>query len=324
MMPLEFWETKKSLLADCLLPFSYIYSAVAEIRRLAVTPERAEVPVICLGNLTVGGSGKTPAALSIASLLSKHGYSPFFLTRGYKGKLKNIIVDKELHSASQVGDEAMLLADEAPVSVNPDRRKGAKAAVASGAEIIIMDDGFQNPYLYKDKSLLVFDGSYGIGNGRLLPAGPLRESFHGGLKRASAAIIVGEDTSGISSKICKERPDMPIFYCSVIPDEEIISSLKGQKIFAFAGIGRPEKFFRMLKSYGLDLIATKTFPDHYAYQEKDIKSLRQQAATFQAQLVTTDKDKVKLSGYVPADIITVPVKLSWQNEAQLLDFLMNS
>ena len=322
-MALKIWETKRSFLGAALVPFSWLYSVGATFDRLSKYPQRVNVPVICLGNLTVGGSGKTPAALSLGAILQKHGYKPFFLTRGYKGKIKGVVVDKSLHTAKDVGDEAMLLADTAPTVVNPNRFQGAETAIAAGADIIIMDDGFQNYGLYKDKSLLVFDGSYGLGNGRVLPAGPLRESLSHGLKRASGIDIVGEDTSGIAEQIKAINPYLPFFACIVIPDEEVISTLKDKKVIAFAGIGRPDKFFAMLDRYGVNIIAKQAFPDHYAYQDADIKALKEQAAASDAVLVTTDKDKVKLSSLVKEDIISVPVKLSWQNEAQLLDFLMS-
>lgn len=323
MMSLEFWKKKRSFLSICFIPISWLYILGFIINKQIKYPKKIGIPVICLGNLTVGGSGKTPISLSLGDLLKKHGYNPFFLTRGYKGKIKGIKVDREHHKAQEVGDEAILLSKIAPTIVDRNRYKGALKAISYGSDIIIMDDGFQNYDLCKDKSFLVFDGTYGIGNGRILPSGPLRECFREGLSRASGIIIVGEDKFKISNKIKKIKPTIEIFNCIVIPNEEVISALKGKKVLAFAGIGNPQKFFSMLKSYGVDVIKEKSFPDHYQYKEKDIIKLKDEAIRLNAILVTTEKDKVKLSSFDKGDIISVPVNISWQDEAKILDFLIS-
>lgn len=232
-----FWS-EPNFLSRLLKPLGTVYAFATRLRIGLGRPCKIGRPVVCIGNLTAGGTGKTPVAVAVAGLLQQAGKNPFFVSRGYGGTLKNIMVDKEKHTASEVGDEPLLLARRAPVIVNPDRVAGAQKALRSGAEVIVMDDGFQNPGLYKDLSFLVFDGGFGIGNGLSVPAGPLRENFAAGLKRAHAAIILGEDKHNLSAKIA----GIPIFRGSVVPVRPEVSNTDA---VAFAGIGRPEKFLRL-------------------------------------------------------------------------------
>ena len=183
----KYWQSN-SLLSKVLTPLGWIYGALTQVRLKLTKAPHVKVPVICIGNITAGGTGKTPVALSIAKILTSEVYHPFFVSRGYGGKLQNIIVNNKKHSAKDVGDEPLLLSRQAPVVVDANRYNGAQLAIKEGADLIIMDDGFQNPSLYKDLSFLVFDGNYGIGNGKIIPAGPLRETFIQGIKRADAII----------------------------------------------------------------------------------------------------------------------------------------
>ena len=201
-----FWKTK-NLLSDLMLPLSWVYAQAGQFRLKLHKPQKVNAGVICVGNLTAGGSGKTPVAIELANMLIDYGKTPFFVSRGYGGKLKGVIVDEKKHLASDVGDEPLLLARAAKVSINPNRFSAAQKAVENGADVIIMDDGFQNPYLAKDLSFLVFDGNVGVGNARVIPAGALRESLKTGLPRADAAIIIGEDKTGLNSML----GDLPIF-----------------------------------------------------------------------------------------------------------------
>src|SRR5882724_7860421 len=234
-----FWWKEPGIASALLSPFAAIYGSIAA-RRLAQTGARAGVPVICVGNPTVGGAGKTPAAIAIARLLMAAGERPMFLTRGYGGRLAGPVMVEAGHSATQVGDEPLLLARVAPAIVAQDRSAGARLAVESGARVIVMDDGFQNPALAKDFSILVVDGSRQIGNGRVIPAGPLRAPLAPQFARADAILIVGAGSDALPLGI---PAGLPVFHGVLEPDAGTVKSLAGRKVLAFAGIGAPEKFF---------------------------------------------------------------------------------
>lgn len=201
----RFWQ-KNGIFPTLLTPLGWVYGAATQLRLRLGKPRKCKAKVICIGNITAGGVGKTPVAMAMAEQYIKAGKKVFFVTRGYKGKLKNIVVNLERHTAAETGDEARLLAGVAPTIIAPRRELGAEKAVRLGAEIIIMDDGFQNPGLYKDESWLVFDGAAGIGNGKIIPAGPLRETLKNGEKRADYILIMGEDKTGLA-----EQCTLPVF-----------------------------------------------------------------------------------------------------------------
>ena len=252
-MPLKspkFWQKKNTFLGKLLSPLGRIY-AWALRRKLKNTKSyRSKIPVVCIGNLVMGGVGKTPLAVSVAEYFKMNGMRPVFLTRGYGGGLINVLVDLDKHTAKDTGDEALLLARIAPTIVDADRARGAKTAEKIGADVIIMDDGFQNPQLVKDLSFAVFDGRYGFGNGKVFPAGPLREPVEDGLQRADAFIVVGKDKAGIKEWIDKRFMSLPFIGTHIEQDVSKIAQLSGKKVFAFAGIGYPDKFFDMLRDYG--------------------------------------------------------------------------
>ncbi len=281
----KFWMTD-GILPRMLMPLGWIYGLATQWRIRHGVPYRCGVKVICVGNITAGGVGKTPVAIALAKKYLAEGKKVFFVTRGYKGKLKNILVNLNKHSPEETGDEARLLARVAPPIIAPKRDIGAKMAVKAGAEVIIMDDGFQNPRLYKDESWLVFDGTVGIGNGRIIPAGPLRESLANGEKRAQRIIIMGEDKTGLA-----EKCSLPVYFGRLEAEPCEISN---RRVLAFAGIGHPEKFYETLREQGVDVVRTKDFPDHYAYSAADIEELRRMAAADGLALITTEKDFVKL------------------------------
>lgn len=281
----KFWMTD-GILPRMLMPLGWIYGLATQWRIRHGVPYRCGVKVICVGNITAGGVGKTPVAIALAEKEIAAGKKVFFVTRGYKGKLKNILVNLNKHSPEETGDEARLLARVAPTIIAPKRDIGAKMAVKAGAEVIIMDDGFQNPRLYKDESWLVFDGTVGIGNGRIIPAGPLRESLANGEKRAQRIIIMGEDKTGLA-----EKCSLPVYFGRL---EAEPCEIPTRRVLAFAGIGHPEKFYETLRGQGVDVVRTKDFPDHYAYSAADIEELRRMAAADGLALITTEKDFVKL------------------------------
>jgi len=321
------WESARAV--KVLSPLSAMYAKIAEVKSRIVIPYDADVPVICAGNLTLGGAGKTPLAIWLVEHFKAKGMKPYFLTRGYKGKEKGLFMPdfaKEGEGgvegmASRIGDEPSLLLCFAPVVVDPDRARGAETAEKSGADIIIMDDGFQNHGLSKNKSILVFDGMVGIGNGKVFPAGPLREDFALGLKRAKAAVIIGDDTSGITIKIKSEAPDMPIFRARLIPDESVAKSLKGKKVLAFTGIGNPLKFFNSLRGIGAEVVKQKAFPDHHFYTDEDIADLESIAKDEALVMVTTQKDAVKLAPEFGEKVVVLPVKLAFEDEKEFVEFV---
>jgi len=312
-----------------LSPISAVYAKVAEVKSKIVIPYDADIPVICAGNLTLGGAGKTPLAIWLAEHFKAKGMKPFFLTRGYKGKEKGVFFPDidgqkegcEESMARKIGDEPSLLLRSAPVVVDTDRARGAEIAQKKGADIIIMDDGFQNHGLSKSKSILVFDGRVGIGNGKVFPAGPLREDFALGLKRAKAAVVVGDDTSGIMIRIKFEVPDMPIFRARLIPDKSVAKSLKGKKVLAFTGIGYPSKFFDTLRGIGAEVVEQKAFPDHHFYNNEDVANLENIAKDEALVMVTTQKDAVKLAPDFREKVVVLPVKMTFEDEEDFISFI---
>ena len=286
----EFWF-RDSWVSRLLSPLSALWCWGAEYRQTGVECFRPDIPVICVGNIVAGGTGKTPLVLYLAARLQARGRRVHLLTRGYGGREAGpLLVDPSLHTAAQVGDEALLLAEAAPTWVSRWRPDGAAAAAKNGAEIILMDDGFQNFTLAKDLSLIVVDGTTGFGNGRVMPAGPCREPIDAGRTRAQAAIIIGEDLQASAARLAP----LPAFSARLVPDAAA-HQLKGRRVLAFAGIGRPSKFFHTL-THDLQavLVDSVGFADHYPYKPQDLDGLLSQAELLDASLVTTHKDWVRL------------------------------
>jgi tetraacyldisaccharide 4'-kinase len=309
-MPLktpDFWyrsaQQPPAILEKLLFPLSCLYAFGHKQCQKSRQPYRAAAPVICIGNIVAGGSGKTPSALAVMSLIQgrKLAKSPYFLTRGYGH------------------DEDVLLSRAAPTVVNADRAQGAREAITRGADILVMDDGLQNPGLHKDLSFIVIDGQMGFGNGKLIPAGPLREPLHNGLERADAFILIGEDTRGVRTVL---PPGKPVFSASLKATE---APPKDVRYIAFAGLGYPQKFFNFLRQdMGLDVVDTVSFPDHYPYNAPDIAELAHKAGKAEATLITTEKDMQRLpDSEHKGNIVTLPVILNWTNEGDLVNFIKN-
>ncbi len=288
-----FWWQPGGAAAALLAPLAAAYGAVARAR-LALSGRAVGIPVVCVGNLTVGGAGKTPTALAIGRLLIAAGRRPYFLTRGYGGRLAGPVLVESNHRAADVGDEPLLLARVAPTVVSGDRMAGAEAARAAGADVIVMDDGFQNPSLAKDLSLLVVDGRRGIGNGRVLPAGPLRAPLASQLARAHALLVVG--AASAAEPVLAAARGLPVFHGRLVADPKALDRLRDHKVFAFAGIADPEKFFATLEDARIDVQLRYAFPDHHPYRGADIFALMARAEREGLVLVTTEKDFVRLSG----------------------------
>jgi tetraacyldisaccharide 4'-kinase len=316
----EFWRQEGGLAGRLLAPAGCALAHAGRLRRYAARPTILPVPVICIGNLVAGGAGKTPVALAVGQYLRARGANPHFLLRGYGGRLPGPVqVDPQRHSARDVGDEALLLAAAGPSWVARDRAAGGLAALRDGAGIVVMDDGFQNPGLFQDLSLLVVDGAYGFGNGRVMPAGPLREPIADGLDRADAVVVMGPDRAGISATVAKTA-EIPILGASLTPTPAA-EALAGCRIIAFAGIGRPEKFFDSLAALPCTLVATHPFPDHHRYTDDELAALRRDAAGSDALLVTTAKDAARLGPAAMAGIQTLSVAVSWSEPARLTALL---
>jgi tetraacyldisaccharide 4'-kinase len=290
-----FWWKQPGTAATLLSPFAALYGTIAT-NRLRQSGERAGVPVICIGNLTVGGAGKTPTAIAVARMLMAAGEKPMFLTRGYGGTLAGPVTVQSQHKAQDVGDEPLLLARIAPTVVARNRVAGARHATENGAGIIVMDDGFQNPSLAKDLSILVIDGTQGIGNGRVLPAGPLRAPLDAQLERAQAILIVGEITGAARLVIAARARGLPFFHAKLEPDPAVVAALAGSKVLGFAGIGNPLKFFATLADHGIEAPICRGFDDHHRYRGDEAAALLNDAERNGLTLLTTEKDLARMQG----------------------------
>jgi tetraacyldisaccharide 4'-kinase len=322
-----FWWREAAIAARLLAPLAAVYGAVAGWR-LGQSGARASVPVVCIGNLTVGGAGKTPTALAVARLLEAAGEQPAFLTRGYGGALAGpLLVDPARQGAVDLGDEPLLLARVAPTIVARDRAMGARMAVAAGAGVIVMDDGFQNPSLAKDFSVLVVDARRGIGNGRVIPAGPLRAPLAAQLARAHALIVIGASAPGSDIVAQAKMLDIPVLSARLEPNAGFIAALGRGRVLAFAGIGNPEKLFATLADAGIAVAATRSFPDHHRYSAAEARALCDEADRDGLVLVTTEKDLARLTGDnevagLAALAHALPVTLALEDEADFRTLLL--
>ncbi len=316
----HFWEVPNHYLSRLLKPLGAVYAfGTASRFRRTINPYQAPIPVICVGNLSIGGTGKTPVCLALAALLHKQKRKFFFLNHGYKARLKNVVVDLENHTPYDVGDEAVLLACYGPTVVDNRRARGAQTAVKRGAECIIMDDGFQNPSLIKTLSFVVVDGKRGFGNECVIPAGPLREPVLKGLERADAVVIVGEDEWGVRFYLQRNKIDLPILTGHFRLNPKTIQQIKGKNVLAFAGIGQPTKFFDILAKSGVNVVKTESYPDHYYYTRFDIERLLKTANGL--PIVTTTKDAVKIPKDLLKRIHIIDGQFVFDNPAEVAELL---
>ena len=313
----EFWTGKTpaaKFYAAMLAPIASVYGISVGWRAARSRPYRPRAQVLCTGNLTAGGTGKTPAAIAIAGRLAHLG-KVVFLTRGYGGRLSGpVVVDSKQHSAADTGDEALLLARHAPTIVARNRAAGAQMADKLGADFIVMDDGFQNFQIAKDMAIIVVDAETGFGNGKVIPAGPLRESVPEGLARADAIILAGDGAPAMPPF------PRPILRAKLVPESPEL--FRGRKVLAFAGIGRPQKFFDMLVHYGAELAGSAAFPDHHPYSAGELDALVTRAQSANALLVTTEKDYVRISPDFRHGITAIPVRMQFDGSSQL-DFVLD-
>ncbi|MEK7246618.1 MAG: tetraacyldisaccharide 4'-kinase [Pseudomonadota bacterium] len=316
--PPRFWtESGDAWPARALAPLALAWSAAGRVRRALVPSFRAEAKVLCVGNLVAGGAGKTPLVLDLARRILCRGHAVHILTRGYGGTLAGPVkVDLGRHGFPDVGDEALLLARLAATWVGRDRARAAKAACADGARVLIMDDGFQNSSLAKDFSVLAVDGAVGFGNGRVIPAGPLREPLGHGLARADAVVMFGPDEKNAALRIQAIRPDLAVLHARFAPGPEALR-LKGRPALAFAGIGRPEKFFATAREAGVLVRETADFPDHHVYSDSDLAGIFRRAADLGAVPLTTAKDAARMPPSARAQVEVLTMTLVWEDEAAL-------
>ena len=317
--PAFWWTPRPTLAARLLSPLGALYGALT-MRRMNRPGTRLSVPVVCVGNLVAGGAGKTPVALAIARLLQAEGCRPAFLSRGYgrqRASHANAVleVDIDCHAARECGDEPMLLARVAPTFVSGDRLAAAKAAVAAGADLLILDDGLQNPTLAKDLVIAVSDAGAGNGNGLCVPAGPLRAAAGPQWPHVSLLCVVGGGAPGEAVAAEARAAGVPVLAARIEPDRASIERLRGDPVFAFAGIGRPDKFFASLDAAGLHVAGRRAFPDHHVFSARDLDALRSDARQAGARLVTTGKDRVRLPRDFP--VAEIPIELVFADAAQV-------
>ena len=323
-MPIKtphFW-TELNWQSVILFPVSYIWRFGHYAQQKILNTKETEIPVICVGNLTVGGSGKTPVVITLCRFLSGIGKSTSILTRGFGGKEKGpIFVSTNLHQSLDVGDEPLMMAHSLDVCVSRNRPLGANHILDKKKyDCIVMDDGLQNPTLKKDLNIAVFDGKFGIGNGFLLPAGPMRQKLEVGIQNIDLVIFNGKDETGLGQKI---PPHIPIFTGELQPDEEIVEKMKNRRVYGFAGIGNPSRFFKTLNDIGADLVGEAHFADHHPYTDADLTQLYEEAMQSGAELVTTQKDWMRLPTDWRDRVLTVPVRIhfSADDTIKIVSFL---
>ncbi len=321
-----FWHRPASLLSLLLLPLGALYGAVVAWR-LQRPGLDAGIPVICVGNYHVGGAGKTPTVLALTAMLRDLGEAPVVLSRGYGGRLSGpVLVDPARHTAVDTGDEPLMLARTVPVVVARDRVNGVALARSRGASVILLDDGFQNPAIAKDASLIVIDSDRGLGNGRVFPAGPLRAPLSPQLARTDALIVVGDGAAAAPVVAAIAAQGKPVLPAHLRASEEQVARLRGKRVLAFAGIGDPARFFRTLRASAIDVVQERAFADHHPFTPSEIEALIAEAKHGALTLVTTEKDLARLGSgeglpHGAEQIAPFPVTLEFDDAAGLRKFV---
>ncbi len=323
----KFWQTK-NIIAYLLLPVSWIYLFATYIRKLIARPIKFPGKVVCVGNVSVGGTGKTQIVIFVAQILKAQNIDFIIITKGYRSNLTKAVLVNEFHAASEVGDEAVMLRAYGRViaakkigDIQPFLRQLKPS-------IIIVDDSLQNPNFHKDVIILTIDGDRLFGNRFLLPAGPLRQNPQQILEKSDIIISVSSTFTYYERlplnirllaevELCKKSIKDKLFQAQIVPSIELDRTLN---YFAFSGIGNPLRFFSTLENYGLKLIGCKSFPDHHQYSQKDLQYLEEQADKYHAQLITTRKDYVKIYS-IKLPIICCDVHLSINNNSQLINLI---
>ena len=321
-----FWHRPSSFVSLLLLPLGALYGAVAA-GRLQRKGFDAGIPVLCVGNYHVGGAGKTPTVLALTAMLRDLGETPVVLSRGYGGRLLGPIkVDPARHTAVDIGDEPLMLARTVAVVVARDRVNGVALARSLGASVILMDDGFQNPAIAKDASLIVIDSDRGLGNGRVFPAGPLRAPLPPQLARTDALIVVGDGAAAGPVAAAIAAQGKPVLSAHLRANQESLAALRGKRVLAFAGIGDPGRFFRTLRGSAIDVVQERAFADHHPFTPSEIEALIAEAKHDTLTLVTTEKDLARLGTgeglpQGAKEIVPFAVTLAFDDAARLRKFV---
>lgn len=315
----KFWYKKSGTRALMLTPIGQLYRTAGLLRHAFSKPYKAGVPVICVGNIVAGGAGKTPTAITLARLLIQKGGRPIFVTRGYGGNEKGPLrVDLKLHTSRNVGDESILLAQIAPCWIGRNRAEAIRMAEKENPTHIILDDGLQNPKVLPDVNLLVVDGAVGFGNRLLIPAGPLRETLHDAFSRIAAIVMIGQDEQRVTT--CLGKPVLSARMKPLLAGD----LTKGTPVLAFAGIGRPEKFYASCREAGLNVVETRDFADHHLFSGEDLRDLSTTAQKKELKLVTTTKDWVRLPDPFRRHVGILDVQLVFEDEAEVLRIVQSS
>jgi tetraacyldisaccharide 4'-kinase len=289
----RFWQDQPGWKARLLAPAAALYGSIAAKRMMGAAPQ-PPIPVLCVGNYTLGGSGKTPVAIALAAVARAEGFKPGFLSRGHGGTNRTVrLIDPATETAASAGDEPMLLAAHAPAAIGADRLAACALLVQAGCDFAIMDDGFQSRSLAPAFSLLVVDAQLGIGNGLVFPAGPLRAPLDVQTLKTDALCVVGTGHAADGVIRAAARAGKPVIPVELKP--LAARKLKGAKLYAFAGIGHPDKFFRTVQAAGGLLVGKRRFPDHHVYSEADAVTMLAEARALEAQIITTQKDAIRLA-----------------------------
>ena len=313
-----FWYRPPSLISLMLSPLAAVYGAIAG-SRLQRKGFGAGIPVICVGNYHLGGAGKTPTVRALVKVLRDLGETPVVLSRGYGGRLRGpVLADPDRHLASDVGDEPLMLAQSVPVVVSRERIDGLALARSQGATVIVMDDGFQNPAIAKDLSLVVIDAHRGLGNTKVFPAGPLRAPLPPQIDRTDALIVIGEGRAADAVAARVTAQDKPVWMAQLKAETAVVASLRGRRALAFAGIGDPDRFFRTLRDCGVEVVRRHAFEDHHSFTQGEIESLVAEARREGLAVVTTEKDlaRLGLGAKLPPwaqGIVPFPVTLEFES-----------
>ena len=316
----KFWYIKNdTIYSNVLYPFSLLFRLGTRIRNILSVEKPLPIPSICIGNIVVGGAGKTPVSMKIGTMLIKAGYKPHFISRGYAGIIKDSILIQSWHSPMSVGDESLLLSEIASTWIGINRIKSSYLAKKNGADCLILDDGFQNPSIEKNFSIIVVDGEQEFGNKRVIPAGPLRESIRRGFSRTNAIIVIGK----ISDDLKKLIPVTIPTFTAIFDIKKNNKIYRGKNVTAFAGIAYPNKFFKALKDQGANIVKELSYPDHYIYNENDLLSLAESANKTKSILVTTLKDFVRIPKTYRPIINTLEGEIIFDDEEILTELLSN-
>ncbi|MEC8642503.1 MAG: tetraacyldisaccharide 4'-kinase [Pseudomonadota bacterium] len=312
-----FWSHRGAA-AIALLPLTLLWRAGGALKQATARPHKPAIPIICVGNLTAGGTGKTPLVGWLADRMRERGWQPAILTRGYGGSASGPLwVDPDTHDAGFCGDEPLMLADGRPVMVARDRAAGARTIAAGGTyDLIVMDDGMQNPTVQRTLTIGVFDGGSGVGNGWLIPAGPLRTPLASGLRQLDIAVINGADETKLTPRLSHK---MPVFDAALRPEASVIEALADTPLLAFAGIGRPARFFAGIEAIGGQIAKRLSFADHHPYSQQDLAQIQEDAQRHGAEMITTQKDWMRLPADWRARVAMLPVSADMADEAGFLD-----